>query len=64
MVSEVELLLWNIWMERGERDNREEEEKKEERKRKGKSEERGFFLMIRRPPRSTLFPYTTLVRAG
>ena len=29
MVSEVELLLWNIWMERGERDNREEEEKKE-----------------------------------
>src|SRR3712207_8949698 len=23
-----------------------------------------FFLMIRRPPRSTLFPYTTLVRHG
>src|SRR3712207_9051823 len=23
-----------------------------------------FFLMIRRPPRSTLFPYTTLVRSG
>src|SRR6266496_6267554 len=23
-----------------------------------------FFLMIRRPPRSTLFPYTTLFRAG
>src|SRR3712207_8432117 len=22
------------------------------------------FLMIRRPPRSTLFPYTTLVRSG
>src|SRR6267378_1550373 len=22
----------------------------------------GFFLMIRRPPRSTLFPYTTLFR--
>src|SRR6266487_1553467 len=22
-----------------------------------------FFLMIRRPPRSTLFPYTTLFRA-
>src|SRR5215467_14346811 len=22
-----------------------------------------FFLMIRRPPRSTLFPYTTLVRS-
>ena len=21
--------------------------------------EQGFFLMIRRPPRSTLFPYTT-----
>src|SRR3712207_8894834 len=25
--------------------------------------ERVFFLMIRRPPRSTLFPYTTLFRA-
>src|ERR1039458_7105696 len=24
---------------------------------------RGFFLMIRRPPRSTLFPYTTLFRS-
>ena len=23
-----------------------------------------FFLMIRRPPRSTLFPYTTLIRSG
>src|SRR6202011_1474834 len=23
----------------------------------------GFFLMIRRPPRSTLFPYTTLFRS-
>src|SRR5437588_8917282 len=23
-----------------------------------------FILMIRRPPRSTLFPYTTLFRAG
>src|SRR5215207_11234659 len=23
-----------------------------------------FFLMSRRPPRSTLFPYTTLFRAG
>src|SRR6266571_8181206 len=23
-----------------------------------------FFLMIRRPPRSTLFPYTTLFRTG
>src|SRR3984893_19329269 len=23
-----------------------------------------FFLMIRRPPRSTLFPYTTLFRAA
>jgi len=22
-----------------------------------------FFLMIRRPPRSTLFPYTTLFRS-
>src|ERR1022692_2217268 len=25
---------------------------------------RSFFLMIRRPPRSTLFPYTTLFRSG
>src|SRR6266568_8298488 len=25
---------------------------------------RFFFLMIRRPPRSTLFPYTTLFRAA
>src|SRR5258705_243250 len=25
---------------------------------------RFFFLMIRRPPRSTLFPYTTLFRSG
>src|SRR3954462_3111665 len=24
---------------------------------------RGIFLMIRRPPRSTLFPYTTLFRS-
>src|SRR5712672_4247163 len=23
-----------------------------------------FFLMIRRPPRSTLFPYTTLLRSN
>src|ERR1043165_10193667 len=23
-----------------------------------------FFLMIRRPPRSTLYPYTTLFRSG
>ena len=23
-----------------------------------------FFLMIRRPPRSTLFPYTTLFRSN
>src|SRR5438105_10540896 len=23
-----------------------------------------FFLLIRRPPRSTLFPYTTLFRSG
>src|SRR6266702_5490256 len=27
-------------------------------------EPRFFFLMIRRPPRSTLFPYTTLFRSG
>src|SRR2546427_40936 len=26
--------------------------------------ERFFFLMIRRPPRSTLFPYTTLFRSA
>src|SRR5256885_14036426 len=26
-------------------------------------ERRIFFLMIRRPPRSTLFPYTTLFRS-
>src|SRR6266436_9007716 len=26
--------------------------------------EKFFFLMIRRPPRSTLFPYTTLFRPG
>src|SRR5207248_10220223 len=25
---------------------------------------RVFFLVIRRPPRSTLFPYTTLFRSG
>ena len=25
--------------------------------------EKNFFLMIRRPPRSTLFPYTTLFRS-
>src|SRR2546430_6891172 len=33
---------------------------------KGESEDLGpffFFLMIRRPPRSTLFPYTTLFRS-
>src|SRR6266516_7651414 len=27
------------------------------------SQNRVFFLMIRRPPRSTLFPYTTLFRS-
>src|SRR3712207_9240080 len=26
--------------------------------------DRFFFLMIRRPPRSTLFPYTTLFRSA
>ena len=26
-------------------------------------EKKVFFLMIRRPPRSTLFPYTTLFRS-
>src|SRR5690349_22314336 len=31
----------------------------------GKTRIRGvFFLMIRRPPRSTLFPYTTLFRSN
>src|SRR5574344_1227704 len=29
-----------------------------------KCERAFFFLMIRRPPRSTLFPYTTLFRSG
>src|SRR3989339_155792 len=28
------------------------------------SSSHSFFLMIRRPPRSTLFPYTTLFRSG
>src|SRR3989338_5212459 len=28
------------------------------------SEKQNFFLMIRRPPRSTLFPYTTLFRSA
>src|SRR2546430_13878106 len=28
-----------------------------------RSQRRFFFLMIRRPPRSTLFPYTTLFRS-
>src|SRR6201747_2138512 len=28
------------------------------------AQEQLFFLMIRRPPRSTLFPYTTLFRSG
>src|SRR5947208_6538323 len=26
--------------------------------------EQYFFLLLRRPPRSTLFPYTTLFRSG
>src|ERR1039458_6427134 len=29
-----------------------------------RASDRFFFLMIRRPPRSTLFPYTTLFRSG
>ena len=29
----------------------------------GRSGQRVFFLMIRRPPRSTLYPYTTLFRS-
>ena len=27
-------------------------------------EKNGFFVMIRRPPRSTLFPYTSLFRSA
>ena len=30
----------------------------------GRGGGRFFFLMIRRPPRSTLFPYTTLFRSN
>src|SRR3712207_8418903 len=30
---------------------------------RGLSSQVSFFLMIRRPPRSTLFPYTTLFRS-
>src|SRR5256885_11966094 len=29
----------------------------------GRGDAGSFFLMIRRPPRSTLFPYTTLFRS-
>ena len=39
------------------------EEKEGEREEKEKKVEKFFFLMIRRPPRSTLFPYTTLFRS-
>src|SRR2546430_12594901 len=31
---------------------------------KGLGDKEFFFLMIRRPPRSTLFPYTTLFRSA
>src|SRR3712207_7079083 len=34
------------------------------RDRRGDGTDGHFFLMIRRPPRSTLFPYTTLFRSG
>src|ERR1039458_10788159 len=34
------------------------------RRRNGTDLELFFFLMIRRPPRSTLFPYTTLFRSA
>src|SRR6185312_12553842 len=34
----------------------------DDRQRHRRSSEISFFLMIRRPPRSTLFPYTTLFR--
>ena len=34
-----------------------------EREKKKKRRMKIFFLMIRRPPRSTLFPYTTLFRS-
>ena len=44
-----------------------EKRKKKKRKKKKRKEKRErrrvFFLMIRRPPRSTLFPYTTLFRS-
>src|SRR3712207_7977807 len=33
------------------------------RSQEGTEKEKIFFLMIRRPPRSTLFPYTTLFRS-
>ena len=44
------------------REYREREKEKEEKKEK-KKDMVFFFLMIRRPPRSTLFPYTTLFRS-
>src|ERR1019366_9961923 len=34
------------------------------REKSGSPVHRFFFLMIRRPPRSTLFPYTTLFRSS
>ena len=39
-------------------------EKKKERGRRGGGGRNVFVLMIRRPPRSTLFPYTTLFRSA
>ena len=33
-------------------------------KERKKKKKKIFFLMIRRPARSTIFPYTTLFRAG
>src|SRR3989304_4592760 len=46
-------------------DKRREGERKRLESRHGQHPDCGlFFLMIRRPPRSTLFPYTTLFRSG
>ena len=53
---------------RKKREKEKGERKEREKKRKKRGEERGiggvFFLMIRRPPRSTLCPYTTLFRSS
>src|SRR2546430_1001034 len=49
MVNEIaEHALWAVWFRGGSEQA---------------NHELVFFLMIRRPPRSTLFPYTTLFRS-